>query len=71
MRETVSPPATSFLLTTISLLRMGRFFSESELFKQQAAIADIDLERLQAERVKTTSFGNGQLEGYRYIFLSR
>jgi NAD+ synthase (glutamine-hydrolysing) len=45
----------------------GKILSESPLFKQQAAIADIDLERLQAERVKTTSFGNGQFEGYRYL----
>jgi NAD+ synthase (glutamine-hydrolysing) len=45
----------------------GKILKESELFQQEPAIADIDVERLQAERTKTTSFGNGNLEGYLYI----
>lgn len=45
----------------------GKILSESLLFEQSPALADIDLEKLKAERVKTTSFMNGNLPGYTYI----
>jgi len=45
----------------------GKILSESELFKQAKAIADIDVEKLKAERVKTTSFSNGTIAGYAYL----
>jgi len=45
----------------------GKLLCESPLFQQEPAIADIDLEKIEAERLKTTSFGNVALPDYRFL----
>jgi NAD+ synthase (glutamine-hydrolysing) len=48
----------------------GKILSETQLFEMGKATTEIDLEKITAERIKMTTFGNAGSDYYQFIFFS-